>query len=318
MDFRSRIKNNSTNFFVLLKQSAINFDKNEVLKFSASLSYYTIFSIAPMLIMAIGIGSFLFGRDAIQGHLFGQINSLVGNEAALQIQEMLKHTTLHKNNLFATIVAIIIFFIGATGVFGEIQSTINRIWGLKAKPKKGLIKYFINRVLSFAMVVTMGFLMVVSLLASTVIGVLNEKLNAVLPGTTFIISIVNNGVSLLIIALLFTLIFKYLPDSIVKWKDAIVGSLFTSFLFLLGKYLIGLYLSSSTSMSIYGAAGSLIILLLWIYYSSILLYFGAEFTKMYALNHGHGIRPNLFSVRVEYQETEVVYKDYKKVIISGE
>jgi membrane protein len=308
MGFKDNIKTHSKSFFLLLKQSAINFDRNEVLKFSASLSYYTIFSIAPMLIMAIGISSFLFGRDAIQGHLFNQINGLVGNEAAIQIQEMLKHTTLHKNNLFATVVAVIVFIVGATGVFGEIQSTINRIWGLKAKPKKGLIKYFINRVLSFAMVVSMGFLMVVSLLASTVIGLMNEKLNTILPNTTFVINVINNAVSLLIITFLFTLIFKYLPDSIVKWKDAIVGSLFTSFLFLLGKYLIGLYLSTSTSISIYGAAGSLILLLLWIYYSSILLYFGAEFTKVYALNHGHGIRPNSYSVRVEYQEQEVVYK----------
>lgn len=307
MPFRDKIKNGSVSFFTLLKQSAVNFDKDEVLKLSASLSYYTIFSIAPMLIMAIAIGGFLFGRDAIQGHLFGQINDLVGNQAALQIQEMLSQTSLHKNTAFATTVAVIIFVIGATGVFGEIQSTINRIWGLKAKPKKGLIKYFVNRVLSFAMVVSMGFLMVVSLMASAVIGVLNEKLNSILPNTTLIISLVNNAVSLCIITLLFALIFKYLPDSIVKWKDAIVGSAFTSLLFLLGKYLIGLYLSTSTTASIYGAAGSLIILLLWIYYSSILLYFGAEFTKIYALNHGHGIRPNAYSVRVEYHETEVVY-----------
>lgn len=307
MSLKERIKKNGSVFLLLLKQSAVNFDKNEVLKFSASLAYYTIFSIAPMLIMAIAMGSFLFGRDAIQGHIFGQINGLVGNDAALQIQEMLKHTTLHKNSVFATAVAVIVFFIGATGVFGEIQSTINRIWGLKAKPKKGLIRYFVNRVLSFAMVVTMGFMMIVSLMASAVIGVLNEKLNTILPDTTFIITVVNNGVSLCIITLLFALIFKYLPDSIVKWKDAIVGSLFTSFLFLLGKYLIGLYLSTSTSASIYGAAGSVIILLLWVYYSSILLYFGAEFTKMYALNHGHGIRPNAYAVRVEYHETEVVY-----------
>lgn len=208
----------------------------------------------------------------------------------------------------ATVIGIVVFIIGATGVFGEIQSTINKIWGLKAKPKKGIIKYFVNRLLSFAMVVSIGFLMVVSLLASTVIGILNTKLNSILPNTTFILVIVNNTVALLIIALLFAVVFKYLPDSVVKWKDALIGSLFTSFLFLLGKYLIGLYLSNSTSANAYGAAGSIIILLLWIYYSSILLYFGAEFTKLYALKHGHGIYPNLFSVRVEYIEREIVGK----------
>lgn len=302
---RYKLKKRIKNFFILIKQSAVDFIADDALKYSASLSYYTIFSVAPMLIMAIAIGSILFGRNAIEGHLFGQINSIVGNEAALQIQDMLRHTSLKKNNTLATIIGIVVFIIGATGVFGEIQSTINKIWGLKAKPKKGIIKYFVNRVLSFAMVVSIGFLMVVSLLASTVIGILNTKLNTILPNTTFILVVVNNCVALLIISLLFAIVFKYLPDSIVKWKDAWIGSLFTSFLFLLGKYLIGLYLSNSSSASAYGAAGSLIILLLWIYYSSILLYFGAEFTKNYALKHGHGIHPNLFSVRVEYEEKEV-------------
>lgn len=300
-----KLKRRTRNFFSLIKESAVNFIADDALKFSASLSYYTIFSIAPMLIMAIAIGSFLFGRAAIEGHLFGQINSIVGNDAALQIQEMLRHTTLKRNNLLATIIGVAVFFIGATGVFGEIQSTINRIWGLKAKPKKGIIKYFINRVLSFAMVVSIGFLMVVSLIASTIIGMLNTKLNTILPEAAFIIVIVNNAVSLLIISLLFAVVFKYLPDSIVKWKDAWIGSLFTSALFLLGKYLIGLYLSASSGASAYGAAGSVVLLLLWVYYSSILLYFGAEFTKSYALKHGSGIYPNMYSVRVEYEEKEV-------------
>lgn len=300
-----KLKKRTRNFLSLIKESTANFIADDALKFSASLSYYTIFSIAPMLIIAIAIGSFLFGRAAIEGHLFGQINSIVGNEAALQIQEMLRHTTLRKNNLLATIAGIGVFFIGATGVFGEIQSTINRIWGLKARPKKGIIRYFVDRVLSFAMVVSIGFLMVVSLIASTVIGILNHKLNSILPEAAFVIVIVNNTISLLIISLLFAVVFKYLPDSIVKWKDAWIGSLFTSALFLLGKYLIGLYLSASSGASAYGAAGSVVILLLWVYYSSILLYFGAEFTKSYALRHGSGIYPNPFSVRVEYEEKEV-------------
>lgn len=303
--FAYKLKKRTLNFFILVKESAANFIADDALKFSASLSYYTIFSIAPMLIIAIAIGSFLFGRTAIEGHLFGEINSIVGNDAALQIQEMLRHTTLRKNNLLATIIGVTVFFIGATGVFGEIQSTINRIWGLKAKPKKGVIKYFVNRILSFAMVISIGFLMVVSLIASTLIGILNTQLNSILPEATFILVIVNNAVSLLIISLLFAVVFKYLPDSIVRWKDAWIGSLFTSSLFLLGKYLIGLYLSNSSGASAYGAAGSIVILLLWVYYSSILLYFGAEFTKSYALKHGSGIYPNLFSVRVEYEEKEV-------------
>lgn len=300
-----KIKQKAKNVIEILKESAVSFNNNSDLKFSAALSYYTIFSLAPMLILAISIGSLLFGREAIQGHLFGQINGLVGNAASLQIQEMLAKITLEKNSVMATVIGIVTFFIGATGVFGEIQSTINMIWGLKAKPKKGFLKYLVNRLLSFAMVVTIGFLLVVSMVASSLINLLNTELSEFLPNTTFIIILVTNGVGLLIITLLFTLVFKFLPDSVVRWKDAFVGSLFTSVLFLLGKYLIGLYLANSANSSIYGAAGSLIILLLWIYYSSILLYFGAEFTKAYAVKYGNGIMPNKLSVRVEFQEFEI-------------
>ena len=292
-------------FFFLLKQSAINFHENEVIKYCASLSYYTIFSIAPMLIIAIAIGSVLFGKDAVQGHLFGQINTVVGTDAAILIQEMLKHATLRRDNFAASAVAIVIFVIGVTGVFGEIQSTINRIWGLKAKPEKGILRYLVSRVLSFAMVISVGFLMVVSMMTGVLIDLLADKLDNILPETGFIVVVFHNVSSLLIIGFLFAIIFKFLPDSIVRWSDAIVGSVFTSVLFSLGKYLISLYMSNSPAVGVYGAAGSIIIILLWIYYSSVLLYFGAEFTRIYALTHGHGIRPNKFSVSIEHRVREI-------------
>lgn len=292
-------------FFFLLKQSAINFHENEVIKYCASLSYYTIFSIAPMLIIAIAIGSVLFGKDAVQGHLFGQINTVVGTDAAILIQEMLKHATLRRDNFAASAVAIVIFIIGVTGVFGEIQSTINRIWGLKAKPEKGILRYLVSRVLSFAMVISVGFLMVVSMMTGVLIDLLADKLDNILPETGFIVVVFHNVSSLLIIGFLFAIIFKFLPDSIVRWSDAIVGSVFTSVLFSLGKYLISLYMSNSPAVGVYGAAGSIIIILLWIYYSSVLLYFGAEFTRIYALTHGHGIRPNKFSVSIEHRVREI-------------
>ncbi len=292
-------------FFFLLKQSAINFHENEVIKYCASLSYYTIFSIAPMLIIAIAIGSVLFGKDAVQGHLFGQINTVVGTDAAILIQEMLKHATLRRDNFAASAVAVVIFIIGVTGVFGEIQSTINRIWGLKAKPEKGILRYLVSRVLSFAMVISVGFLMVVSMMTGVLIDLLADKLDNILPQTGFIVVVFHNVSSLLIIGFLFAIIFKFLPDSIVRWSDAIVGSVFTSVLFSLGKYLISLYMSNSPAVGVYGAAGSIIIILLWIYYSSVLLYFGAEFTRIYALTHGHGIRPNKFSVSIEHRVREI-------------
>lgn len=297
-----KIKNFGVNFFYIIKDAAQNFSANNDTKYSAALSYYTIFSIAPMLLLAISVGSVIFGKDAIEGHLFGQLNGLMGNDASLFIQDMLTKITLEKNNTIATVIGIVTLLLGSTRVFGEIQSTINMIWGLKAKPNKGLISYMIDRGLSFAMVLTIGFLLIVSLIASSIISIMNDQLDNYIPDTRFLMTVVSNGVGLLIITLLFTLIFKFLPDSIVKWKDAFLGSLFTSILFLVGKYIISMYLATSASASAYGAAGSMIILLLWVYYSSMLLYFGAEFTKAYAVRSGHGIAPNKYSIRVEKKE----------------
>jgi membrane protein len=305
MSWSKEVRRRGRSFFRIIRIAAIEFNDEGVIKYCASLSFYTIFSIAPMLIVAISIGSIFFGRDAINGRLFGQINEVVGTDAAIMIQEMLSSTHLRKDNVFATVVGFIVFFIGATGVFAEIQSTINRIWGLKAKPKKGLLRYLFSRIWSFAMVVTVGFLAVVSLIASAVIDAINQKLSGILNDTTVLIFLVHNFVTLAIITLLFMLIFKYLPDSIVVWKDAFVGAIFTSVLFIGGKYLIGVYIASTAFESAYGAAGSIIVVLMWIYYSSFLLYFGAGFTRVYALNHGHGIRPNMFSVRVDYKEVEI-------------
>jgi membrane protein len=305
MSMFNGIFRNVRQFLFLVKVSIRQFIENEVIKYCASLSYYTIFSIAPILIIAIAMGSFFFGKDAVEGRVFGQINTLVGTNAAILIQEMLKNATLRRDNFGASVVAVLIFIVGVTGVFVEIQSSINRIWGLRAKPEKSLVQFVVSRLLSFAMVLSIGFVLVVSTVAGALIDLLNDKLDNFLPNTKFIILCANLLSTFVIITFMFTLIFKFLPDSIVKWKDAFVGAIFTAVLFLGGKYLIGLYLSYSPGLSVYGAAGSVIIMLLWIYYSSILLYLGAEFTKVYALTHGHGIEPNKFSVRVKQQEQEL-------------
>ncbi len=296
-------------FFGVLRDTVRSFDGDGVMKYCASLSFYTLFAIAPLLILALAIGGLIFGADAVNGRLFGQIHGVVGTDAAIAIQGMLSSASQRKDGFVATLLSIVVFFVGATGVFAEIQSTINRIWGLKAKPKKGILRYLVSRLWSFVMVIVVGLLLVFSLLAGAAIDLMNNELERVVPGTGVLIFIVQHLVTLGIITLFFALIFKYLPDSVVVWRDALAGALFTAVLFLLGKYLIGLYLGSRTFTSAYGAAGSLIVILLWIYYSSVLLYFGAEFTRVYALKHGHGIRPNNFSVRVFYQEKEVQFRD---------
>lgn len=294
--------------YLLIKTSLTNFLASDNMKYSAALSYYTIFSLAPMLLLAVVMGSVLFGKDAIEGHLFDQLEGLVGAEASLYIENMLSKITLEHNNFIASVIGIGTFIFGATRVFGEIQSTINKIWGLKAKPKKGIIAMIFNRLLSFAMVMSIGFLLIVSLIASSMISILNDQLANWLEYSTFVMSLISNGVGLFIITILFTLIFKFLPDSKVHLKDAFIGSLFTTVLFFIGKYVISMFLITSATASAYGAAGSLIIMLLWVYYSSIILYFGAEFTKSYALMMGHGITPNKFSIRIATQTIQVDQK----------
>ena len=262
------------------------------------MSYYTIFSLPPLLIIIISLSGIFFGADAVRGEIFGQINGLVGNDAALQIQETLKNVKLSNSTTFATIVGIIILLIGASGVFTEIQDSINFIWGIKAKPKRGLIKFIYNRLMSFSMIGSVGFLLLVSLIINSLIEILNKRLAIHFPQDAILmVYIINMLIVFIIITLLFTIIFKTLPDGKIAIRDCIIGASFTSFLFMIGKFAIGFYLGSYNIASIYGAAGSIILILAWVYYSAIILYFGAEFTKVYAHTHGQKIIPNAYSVQ---------------------
>ncbi|MVT42732.1 YihY family inner membrane protein [Chitinophaga oryziterrae] len=290
-------------YWQVLKQTGSDFIDDKVLKLSAALSYYTIFSIAPMLIVIITLCQVFLGREAIEGSVYGQINHLVGNEAALQIQQMIKNATLSGDSTWATIVGVITLVFGATGVFGEIQDSINFIWQLKAKPKNGLLKILINRLLSFSMVISLGFILLVSLALNGLIELFGKQLIYLLPQITDVsmafIYVVNLALTFTIITLLFAIIFKVLPDARVKWKHVIVGAVTTAVLFMIGKFAIGFYLGASKVGSAYGAAGSIVIILLWVYYSAIILYFGAEFTQVYAEYHGARIQPNAYAVWVK-------------------
>jgi len=283
----------------LLKETFIGFIDDNALKLSAALSYYTIFSLAPLLIIIISLSGIFFGADAVRGEIFGQIKELVGSDAALQIQETIKNVELSNSNTFATIFGIIILLIGASGVFAEIQDSINYIWGIKAKPKRGLIKYLYNRLMSFSMIGSVGFLLLVGLIINSLIDVLSKRLAIIFPqDTIFLFYVINALVIFVIITILFSIIFKTLPDGKIALSDCIIGASFTAFLFMIGKFAIGYYLGSYNLASIYGAAGSIIIMLVWVYYSAIILYFGAEFTKVYAHTHGQKIIPNAYSVQI--------------------
>lgn len=297
----------------VLKKSFAGFSNDKVMKLSASLAYYTVFSIGPMIIVIIYVAGLMYGREAVEGTIFGQIKGLVGASAATQIQEMIKNAALSTEGNFAFIVGIVTLVIGATGVFAEIQDSINQIWNLKPKPKKGWLKMLKDRLLSFSVIISLGFILLVSLLLNGVLEILMDRLQARFPNiTVVVVYIANLLITFLVISTLFGVIFKVLPDAVIKWKDVVTGSMVTAVLFMLGKFAITFYIGKSDVGGTYGAAGSLVVLLLWVYYSSVILYFGAEFTKAYAAKYGSAIHPNPWAVWVKNVEVEEKHGSLKE------
>lgn len=308
-----KIRSTLSKSYQLIKESGLAFVDDNAIKLSAALSYYTVFALPPLLIIIITICGFFFGEEAVTGQLYGQIIELVGNDAAVQIQNAIKNVALADSNFFVTVFGVIMLIIGASGVFAEIQSSINFIWGISAKPNKGLKKFIQNRLMSFSMIVSVGFLMMVSLFVNTVLDLVSERIKIYFPDSAFYFFYsLNILIVLATITLLFTIIFRTLPDGIIRMKDALIGASFTAILFLIGKFAIGYYLGSSTVASVYGAAGSVIIILVWVYYSAIILYFGAEFTKVYANKYGGDILPNKYSVEIRKEIIEVEPKINQK------
>lgn len=293
----------------ILKQSFSDFIDNKVFKLSAALAFYTIFSLPAMLIIIISVSDLFYGRAAIEGTLYHQIAEFVGNDAAIQIQQTIRAAALSQSSYFATIVGIITLIFGATSVFSEIQDSINYIWKLKTKPRKGMgfLKLLFNRLLSFSLVVTLGFLLLVSLLINGLMDMLITRLTSMFPElTVVVVYAVNVIITFGITALLFALIFKILPDARIKWRHVRAGAFTTAILFMLGKFLIGYYLGHSRLSSTYGTAGSVIVMLLWVYYSAMILYFGAVFTHVFAAHSGSRIYPNSYAVWVQEIEVESV------------
>ncbi|MCX6236655.1 MAG: YihY/virulence factor BrkB family protein [Bacteroidia bacterium] len=294
-----QFKSAATKIGYLLRETFNGFIDDNGVKLSAALSYYTIFSLPPLLIIIISVSGIFFGAEAVRGEIFGQINGLVGSDAALQIQETIKNIELSNSNTFAKTFGIIVLLIGASGVFAEIQDSINYIWGIKARPKRGLVKYIYNRLMSFSMIGSVGFLLLVGLIVNSLIDILSKRLAIIFPqDTIFLFYVINALVLFIITTILFSIIFKTLPDGKIALRDCLIGASFTALLFMIGKFAIGYYLGSYNIASIYGAAGSIILILIWVYYSASILYFGAEFTKVFAHTHGQKIIPNAYSVQI--------------------
>lgn len=292
-------------WFTIIKNAFTIFMDVRGLKFSASLAYYTVFSLAPLLVLTISLAALFFGQDAAEGKVFEEINGLVGNNAAAQIQEMLKNVQLKEDNTFALIIGIGTLLLGATTVFGDMQHSINKIWEIKPKPKRGWVKMITDRLLSSSLVLSLGFLLIVSLIVNGLLMVFMDRLHTLLSDIAVYLSVVIDAlINFIVISALFGVIFKFLPDVRIRWKDVKAGAFFTALLFMIGRFLIGFYIQTTGQESTYGAAGSIVVLLLWVYYTAAILYIGASFTRAYAEYRGARIVPAEFAVHVEEREIE--------------
>ncbi|MFD1166715.1 YihY/virulence factor BrkB family protein [Sphingobacterium daejeonense] len=298
-------------FWQLLMNAGNAFIDDNCMKLSASLAYYTVFSIGPLLLIltwALGFfyGSALDGSEGAREQIIDELNELFGKEIAGLLESTVHNLSLDSRSNIGIIVGAATLMFTSTTIFVDIQNSINTIWKVKPKPKKGWLKLIINRLVSFSMILGLVFLLMASLIISSLIGVMTSYFNQFMENWDIsLIDWVNTAITFLVISTLFGTIYAFLPDAKVRFKDILGGAFFTSLLFMLGKYLISLYLSQNITASSYGAAGSIIILLAWVYYSSAILYFGAEFTKEYAIKYGKGIQPASFAVLVKQTELEI-------------
>ena len=289
----------------ILRRSFNDFIDDNVLKLSSSLAFSTIFSLPGLLIIIIWLTTIFYGREIIEGQIYKQIEGFVGPSAADSIQETMRSSMFADSSKIATIIGFASLIIGATAVFGEIQDSINLIWKLKSKPKKGrgFLRMIINRLLSFSIIVSLGFILLVSLVINGAMDILLTELLQKFPDVTVVVVYITNLVlTFFITAFIFGIIFKVLPDAKIEWRHVRVGAFTTAFFFMGAKFLISYYLGHSQMTTAYGTTGSIIIVLLWVYFSSMILYFGAAFTRQYAIEMGSNIYPNKYAVWVETVE----------------
>ena len=276
----------------VLKRAVAGWWNDNVPRLGASLSYYTLFALAPVLVVAIAIAGVVFGPEAVRGEIVGQVRGLVGEEGGRAVQAMLEASSRKSESRLATTLGLLTLFIGATSAFLELQTALNAIW--RVKPKEGghwLRELVLQRLISFALVIGVGFLLLVSLLVSAALAGLHRYLGNAYPGLAEVWQAANVLVSFGVITLLFAMVYRVLPDVELTWRDVWLGAVVTAGLFTVGKFLIGLYLGTSGLASTYGAAGSVIVLLLWVYYSSQIVLLGAEFTRAWVELEGDRPRP---------------------------
>lgn len=317
MNFLKKIKTFFIAVYHLFIAAGKGFAEDRITKLSAALAYYTIFALTPLIIIIISAASLFLG-DAIDPgtRLFSEISKMIGVEAAAELNKFVLNANLSGKSTIGLIIGVVTLIVGATAIFIEIQDSINFIWKVKAVPKKGWKKLITNRLLSFSLIASLGFLLLVSLVINSVVVAIGSRLDlyaskiGIESVSELLMVIVTNALTLAVVTAIFAVIFKVLPDVKLKWKPAIVGALFTAILFSLGKYIIGIYIEKANPGSAFGAAGSVIVILLWVYYTSIILYFGAEFTQAYAEKYDNGIAPTKYAVHLK---TIVVEKEVQEL-----
>jgi membrane protein len=276
----------------LFKKTFEEWNKDKAPRLGAALAYYTVFSLAPLLVVIIAITGLAFGTEAAQSSFLDQISEVMGPRVASAMQDMLENARKPSTGILATIIGVATLLLGASGVFGQLQDALNTVWGVEVKPGRGVMATIRARFLSFVAVLGTGFLLLVSLALSAWIAAAGKVLSGFLPGPEFVLQSVNFLVSFAMITVLFAMMFKFLPDVIVQWRDVWTGALLTATLFTIGKLLLALYLGKSDVATEYGAAGSLVLILVWVYYSAQILLFGAEFTAVYSNEYGSRVRPS--------------------------
>jgi len=289
-------------FWKSTKLAFKEWNEDKAARLAAALAYYTAFSIPPLLVIVIAVAGIFLGRDAVQTAILNQIGSLIGPQSAEAVKGMITNASQTGTGIRATIIGTVVLLLGASGVFGQLQDSLNTIWEVKPNPKQGLLGLIKKRFFSFSMVLVVGFLLLVSLVATAALGAVGDYFTQLFPGFEVLMQVLNFIVSFLVITLMFALLFKYVPDAKIAWGDVWLGAAITSMLFTVGRTALGLYLGNSSTASDFGAASAVIIILVWIYYSAQILFFGAEFTQVYANNFGSGIVPEEGAQQVSDEE----------------
>ena len=298
------VKHKLTSFWGLIKRSYFSWNRNDPWARSATIAYYALFSLPSLLIIVVTVAGYFFGRKAVQGRITAEIGDFIGWDSARAIEGMIANAALNKGSTLAIIFGLAFLIFGATGVFFQLKAAMNNIWNVTAK-RNTVKRIVINRMISLGMVFVVGLLLLISLVISAVLAAISDYLTSIAPViTTFTLDVLNFLISFLIITSLFAAIFKWLPDVKLRWKTTYLGAMLTSVMFLIAEYVIGFYFGQSNPGSVYGGASSVVLILLWVYYTCLIVFFGAEFTVQYALHRREKVEPNEYAEPAIYQELE--------------